>query len=157
MTTAEVIINEIEDDHNHILRLCQEMSNADLTAPMLPNGWSVKDTLAHIAAWDWRCAALLNESYDTNTPLKAHPDVDALNEEIYQERKHWRWAKVKRDFWEANQTLIEAIRSLPPERLQDDVIQQSISEETCEHYHQHIPDLKKWRKEIVDKQALDQR
>jgi uncharacterized damage-inducible protein DinB len=154
---AEAIIKDIDSCFETISSLTADVSEEALSAPAMPNGWSVKDTVAHIAAWDWRCAALLNESYDTNTPLKAHPDVDALNEEIYQERKHWRWAKVKRDFREANRALIEAIRSLPPERLQDDVIQQSISEETCEHYYQHIPDLKKWREEMVDKQALDQR
>ncbi len=150
---AEAIIQDVERCYETISGLCREAPDAALTAPAMPNGWSVKDTVTHIAAWDWRCAALLNESYDTNTPLKARPDVDALNDEIYQEHKHWSWAEVRRDFREANRALISAIRSLPPERLQDAVIQQSISEETCEHYHQHIPELKKWHQETVGRRV----
>ncbi|GEM_PF-1600992 len=150
---VESIIKDVESCFETISLLTGDVPEAALIAPAMPNGWSVKDTVTHIAAWDWRCAALLSESYDTNTPLKAHPDVDALNEEIYQERKHWHWAEVQQDFQEANRALINAIHSLPPERLHDPIIQQSIAEETCEHYHQHIPELKKWRQETVDSQV----
>ena len=149
-TIAETIIEEIEGCHETILRLCQDVPLAALTAPVLANGWSVKDTLAHIAAWDWRCALLLGESFHTNTPLKAHPDVDALNLEIYEERRDWSWAEVEIDFQGARRALLRAIRELPADRLEDAVIRESIAEETCEHYQQHIPELEQWRAQLVD-------
>ena len=146
----EAIIKQVESCHEAILELCRDVPLAVLTASYLPNGWSVKDTLAHIAAWDWRCAALLSESYDSNTPLKVHPDVDALNREIFEERQGWSWEEVESDFRGAHRALVKAIRELPPERLEDVVVRKSIAEETCEHYQQHLPDLKMWRQQLVD-------
>lgn len=147
-TSADVIIEDIVRCHEQILELCRDVPEELLSAPTLPNGWSAKDVVAHIAAWDWRCAALLGESYYTSTPLKAHPAVDALNLEIYNERRHWPWAEVEQDFQAGHRALVEAIRALPPERLADEVIQESIAEETCEHYGQHIPDLERWRQQV---------
>ena len=148
-TNTGAIIEDVKYCYDTILELCHGVPEEMLVAPTLPNGWSVKDTLAHIAAWDWRCAALLKESLHTNAPLKARPDVDALNREILEERRSWRWNEVVRDFQAAHQALVMAIQDLPPERLNDTVIQESIAEETCEHYGQHIPDLEQWRKQIV--------
>lgn len=146
----EAIIKQVESCHETILELCRDVPEAALIAPSLPNGWSVKDTLAHIAAWDWRCAALLSESFDSNTPLKVHPDVDALNREIYEERQGWSWEEVDSDFRGAHRTLVHAIRELPPERLEDAVLRKSITEETCEHYQQHLPDLQAWRQQLAE-------
>ena len=151
-TSAEAIIEDVECCYQTILDLCRDVPAEVLSAPTLPNGWSVKDTVTHIAAWDWRCAALLGESFNTDAPLKAHPDVDALNLEIFEERKNWSWDEVERDFQGAHQALVEAILALPPERLDDEVIQESIAEETCEHYGQHIPQLEQWRQQVVGSQ-----
>lgn len=149
-TMVEAIVKQVEACHKAILGLCQDVPVAALTAPALPNGWSVKDTLAHIAAWDWRCAALLSESYHSNTPLKVHPDVDALNREIYEERQGWSWEEVDSDFRGAHRALVKAIRELPPARLEDVVVRKSIAEETCEHYQQHFPQLEEWRRQLAD-------
>lgn len=149
----EALIKRVETCHEAILSLCRDVPTEALTGPSLPNGWSVKDTLAHIAAWDWRCAAILSESYDSNTPLKVHPDVDALNHEIYEERQGWSWEEVDSDFRGAYRALVKAIRDLPPERLEDVVVRQSILEETCEHYQQHLPDLRLWRQQLVESQV----
>jgi hypothetical protein len=155
-TTAEAITKRIKNKYTNILQLCQNVPESALTEPISPNGWSVKDTIAHIAAWDWRCASLLSEVYDTDTPLTAHPDVDALNLEIHQEREGWSWEEVVRDFREAHQFLLKSIRALPPERLNDSIVQQSIIEETCEHYNQHLPDLEHWHEKVASKVKDDE-
>jgi hypothetical protein len=109
----------------------------------------VKDTLAHIAFWEGRCASLLNESHQTDAPLKAMPDVDALNWEIYQERQEWSWEEVETDFRQAHKALLAAVRELPPGRLDDAIVQQTIAEETWEHYTEHLPDLERWHKQVA--------
>ncbi len=146
-TSAETLIEKIEQAYSKILSLYQNMPQATLTTPDLSNGWSVKDTLAHIAAWEWRCASLLGEVQHTNTPLEAEPDIEALNFESYQQRQHWSWEHVEDDFRESHQALLEAIRDLPPERLRDEVIQENIAEETWKHYLEHLPDLQRWRQQ----------
>jgi hypothetical protein len=148
-TVAENIIEKIESSYNSIIRLYRSVPVSAVIEPGLPNGWSVKDTLAHIAAWEWRCASLLDASHDTDAPLDAEPDVEALNLEIYQERKDWSWEDVEHDFRGAHRGLLEAIRQLPAERLNYDFVQQSIATETWEHYAEHLPDLERWHKRVI--------
>ncbi len=152
--TPEVMIEQIERSYAKILRLYRSVPVATLIEPMLPNGWSVKDVLAHIAAWEWRCASLLDEVHDTDTPLKAEPDVDALNREIYLERRKWSWQEVEIDFWEAHKALLKAIRTLPPERLNDTIVQQSIAEETWQHYEEHMADLERWHRQVTNNKSV---
>jgi len=145
---AEAIIEEIERGYADIVRLYRGAPVTAVEQPGLPNGWSVKDLLAHIAAWEWRCASLLEASHDTDVPLQAEPDVDALNREIYQERREWGWEDVEYDFRAAHQALLDAIRQLPPERLDQDFVKQSIAAETWKHYIEHLPDLQRWHKSL---------
>jgi hypothetical protein len=148
--TAEAIIAKIENSYADIVRLYRSMPVTTVLEAGLPNGWSVKDVLAHIAAWDWRCASLLEASHGTDAPLQAEPEVDALNDETYREREGWGWEEVEYDFRAAHQAVLEAIRQLPAERLASDFVQESIAGETWEHYAEHLPDLQQWHKRIID-------
>jgi hypothetical protein len=146
---SETMIDKIESGYNKILRLYQSIPVTNLLEPVFANGWSVKDMLAHIAAWEWRCAGILNAAQDSNMPFHGSPDVNALNEEFYKERAEWSWEEVDNDFREAHRTLLLAIRSLSTERLHDELVQKSIAEETWEHYEQHLPSLENWHKQMV--------
>lgn len=150
-TTSEEIIARIEHSYNQLVRLYRSVPVVELLEPVFANGWSIKDLLAHIATWEWRCVGLLGQAHDTNTPLQAMPDVDALNEEIYRERKEWRWEDVENDFREAHRALLQSIKALPPDRLQDPKVQKAISEETWEHYEEHLPGLIGWHEQIVSR------
>ncbi len=151
---AEVIIKKIESGCAEILSLCRGVPIAVLREPLLANGWSVKDAVAHIAAWVWRCAFLLKQARDTNGPLLAKPDVIALNTEFYQERQSWNWAKVKLDFRQAHFALFDVIRELPPQRLNHTLVQKTIARETWEHCAQHLADLGEWRRQVVGERRL---
>lgn len=153
--TADAIINKIENSFQNVWQLWGDVPTAALVEPALSNGWSVKDTIAHLAAWDWRCAELLEVAHNTNVPLTTHPAVDALNLEIYQERLSWTWEEVELTFRDAHKALIEAIRALPPDRLANEFVQDSIAEETWEHYEQHIEELRKWRQQVVSRNGVE--
>ena len=147
--TPEAIIEKIEQSYTQILRLYRSVPVTALIEPALSNGWSVKDTLSHIASWEWRCASLLDEAHQTDGPLKAVPAVDALNRETYQERQEWSWEEVEADFRQAHETMLSAIHELPPERLNSPVVQKTIAEETWEHYAEHLPDLERWHRRVA--------
>lgn len=142
--TAEALIHEIEHTYAEILWLYRSMPVEKIVAPSLGDGRSVKDLVAHIAAWEWRCASLLEASHLTDTPLLAEPDVDALNREIHRERATWPWEEVEFDARKAHETLIQAIRQLPPERLNNPVVYEAIVQETSNHYIEHIVELRQW-------------
>ncbi len=148
-SAAEAIIEQIESGYADIVRLYQSVPVTALLEISLTNGWSVKDVLAHIAAWEWRCASLLEASHDSTAFLKAQPDEDALNLETYQERKEWGWEEVEYDFRATHQTLLQAIRELPADRLNDKLVQERIAQNTWQHYIEHLPDIKHWHKQIT--------
>jgi hypothetical protein len=145
---AEILINQVTDGFDRILRLSHAAPDYLRDKPALPNGWSIKDMVAHLAAWDWRCAAVLSEALNSDVPLTCKPDVQALNREIYQERQYWSWGEVENDFRAAHRILLQIIRSLPPDRLAHPVVKRTIIEETLEHYRQHMPDLETWHKQF---------
>ena len=147
-STVQDIFEKIEVGYNEIIRLYRSVPVTAVLENNLPNGWSVKDVLAHIAAWEWRCASLLDASHDTKALLKAQPDVEALNREIYEERKEWGWEEVEYDFRAAHQTLLEAIGKLPPQQLADEFVQRTIADETWEHYEEHLEDLRRWHQRL---------
>lgn len=144
MNNAETIIQRIQAEQTEILRLYQHVPATSLQEAVLSNGWTAKDTLAHLAAWVWRCTALLTEARQSDGPLKAQPDVEGLNQEFYRERRNWEWKDVEIDFKRAHKALFNAIRQLPPERLHNPLIQQTIAQNTWEHYAKHLPNLKQW-------------
>jgi hypothetical protein len=148
-TSVETTIDRIEASYTKIVQLCRDITIENRLAPALPNGWSVKDTLAHLAAWDARCAALLSEGRDSNAPLKASPDVEALNDEFFKERRGWSWEEVETEFRASHKALLEAVRALPPDRLKDSFVQDSIAEETWRHYEEHLPDLEAWQARLT--------
>lgn len=151
-TIRESTINEIKSGSAKILELCEDVTNSALVEPAMQNGWSVKDVLAHMAAWVWRCAAVLDYSHRTDGPLLATPDVAGLNREFYQDRKDWVWYEVRTDFAEAHRVLVSTIRQLPSDRLDDYLVQHAIAECTRYHYADHLPDLERWRREISVKE-----
>lgn len=150
--TTDDIIGKIQSSYAEIVQLYQDLFLPDLLEPALPNGWSIKDMLAHLAAWESRCASLLAEAHDSNAPLKAMPEVEALNREFYEERQAWSWEEVENEFRGSHKVLLEAIRALPPARLNDPVVRQSIAEETWEHYQEHLPDLRRWHAYITGRE-----
>lgn len=145
--TLEATLAKIEQGYSQLLHLYRSGPVTASIEPALANGWSVKDTLSHIAAWEWRCASLLNEAHQTDLPLKANPDIEALNQESYQERQGWSWSEVEADFRQAHAALISAIQELPPQRLSAAIVQQTIAVDTWEHYAKHLPDLERWHKQ----------
>ncbi len=149
-SSHDTIIQKIELSYNKIVRLYRSVPVTALLEPFFMNGWSVKDVLTHIASWEWRCEGLLHQSHDSNVPLQAHPDIDALNEESYQEHKEWGWEEVDHDFREAHIALIAAIQALPAKRFSDPAMQQAIAVETWEHYEEHLPQLEDWHQQVTN-------
>jgi hypothetical protein len=152
-TPNENILEKIEESYADLVRLYRTAPVSWLVDPVLSNGWSVKDIVAHLAAWEWRCAALLEQADVSNAPLQAEPDVDALNHETFEERRHWGWEEVEDDARAAHRSLLKAIKKMPPERLADPVVLNAIAAETWEHYIEHLPAVRAWHQTLPTVQS----
>lgn len=147
--TIETVIQQIETDFAKIVRLYRSVPVTAVEEQSLPNGWSVKDMLAHLAAWEWRCVSSLEAGLGSDPPFPAELDLEALNREIYEEHKEWSWSEVELDLRDAHQALLEGVRKLPPDRISDGVIQQSLTRATWGHYDQHLSELEQWHRRVI--------
>lgn len=143
------VIQLLERYHTKILYLCEDVPAAVRQEPSLPDGWSIKDVLAHLAAWNWRYVFLLVAAQNRDWPLKARPDVEGLNHEFYQERLDWSWAEAETDFRRSHQALTRAIEQLPQERKESALVQQTIIKGAAGHYLVHLSDLERWHRDSV--------
>ncbi|MCH8814238.1 MAG: ClbS/DfsB family four-helix bundle protein [Chloroflexi bacterium] len=93
------------------------LSDDQLVAPAPNGGWSVKDHLAHLSAWEAGIAALLRRrprylamQLDAETYLNT--DTDGLNAIIYQRNKDRSLEDVRADLSHAQRRLLEALSGL---------------------------------------------
>ena len=86
-------------------------------------GWSIKDHLAHITAWEMSAVALLNSTpryagLGVDRAIYESHDVDAINNSILNQNHHRPVGDVLADFRDAHQQLMAVLINLSDEDLQ---------------------------------------
>jgi hypothetical protein len=91
--TIREVIERVQVDWAALEKLISGLSETQFTAPG-PDGWSVKDHLAHIGEWDNELVAVLagrpqaeGFSLDSDTYQRLG-SIDALNEVLYERHRH---------------------------------------------------------------------
>ena len=104
------------------------------------DGWSVKDLMAHIAAWLAEAAQVF-EQIRYGTYRTERRDVDALNRRFYEANKDLPAPVVRAQCAAArNRMLVEwsALPEITPEA------REWFRESGPEHYAEHLPRLRDW-------------
>jgi hypothetical protein len=135
-----------------------QLSEAQLTTPHPDSGWTIKDHLAHLAAWEAGIAALLQrqprwEAMGVDEATAENHEMDDLNDIIYRQHQDRPLAEVRTYFDEAHRQMLAALSLLSDEELfkpyayyegekaSDDNDTQPvinwISGNTYEHYEEH--------------------
>jgi uncharacterized protein (TIGR03083 family) len=121
-TKAE-LLDRIDQAWRDLQATIESLQPEQLTTPTDAAGWSVKDHLAHLAAWEramvfllndrpqWEGAGLSQEDYFS-------PDIDAINEVIRQRTLDTPPDDVLQDLEQTNSNLLQRIREIPEDRLQ---------------------------------------
>jgi hypothetical protein len=151
------VIEAIQRHRAELERTIAPLNHEQLEASPA-GGWSIKDHLAHITAWEMSAVALL-----TRTPrhtglgvdratYESH-DVDAINHSIFNRNHHRPVDDVLADFRDAHQQLMTVLNSLSDEDLQkpfSDYLPDEPGEETGEpvlgwiagnSYHHYVEHL----------------
>lgn len=100
------------------------LSPEELTEPRPPDGWSVKDHLAHLAVWEQSLLALLG-GRDRDAAIGLTPaagvddeDIDAVNAFLYQRHQGRSLADVQAALRQTHAKVVETLKSLSDEDLQ---------------------------------------
>lgn len=168
-TRAE-LIDRMERSRQALERSFSQLTDEQIDAPSSSDHWSIKNHLAHIAAWEAGSAALLRKqprwiAMGIEQQLLWGDDEDAINEAIYQRWKNQPLAEVRAVFDAAHNGMIAALNDLSsdddllrsysyfqPEHPGDDdgsPIVENVAGNSYEHYDEH----QQWIDELVQQRG----
>ena len=157
-TKADLVV-VISTERARFENILDGLSEAQMTLPGVEGFWSIKDILAHIAAWERLAydrvhAAVSGEAL--KFPLiKGDDDVNAFNADVYKRNKSQPLVKIISEFHESHQEFSALIESLDEEFLSKPLpfdwagkltAQVVISANTHWHYLEHIESINRWLK-----------
>ena len=152
MTKVELLAN-IRRDGARFAELVAEMDDRHLTDPVLDDGWSVKDVIAHITAWSDLCVGWVQSGVRSEGPFD-DASINAFNRRLYEQHRD----DTLDDVYAASQAAFDAMQDVV-EHLDPDAIDapppwareaagpslgQVISANSDEHYREHIEQIERW-------------
>jgi hypothetical protein len=124
--TVGQVIAAIEENRRRFEAFCYSLSEEQLDRPVPDSAWIVRDFPAHLATLDPMMEGLFRatargERFQPETHVFERDggfDVDAFNEEAVMARRSWPLEKVFAEGSEQRARLIEAMRELTDEQIE---------------------------------------
>lgn len=113
------LLRAIAAERQRLDALLNDLSDEQMLKPSLHGGWSVKDTLAHITAWEQTCLRWIDEGQAGGTP--AHPaphtladdaTVDEVNRGFFEQYHDHTLADVRAEYERSYRAVCAVIESL---------------------------------------------
>ncbi len=152
MNRAE-LLEKIDSARAELNALLAQIPEESMLAPALPNGWTVKDLLAHLEAWALR-AEYLYYTLAAGKPVEDEiHDADVFNAIVYKANLERTLAYIRPAEEEAFRRLRAVAETAPEEHLfepgcfawtQGRAFMDWIAWNTYDHYAEHLPDLQAW-------------
>jgi hypothetical protein len=153
------LLEHIRRDRAALEAVIAPLSDAELTKPGAAGGWSPRDHLAHIAAWERMIVAHLTDrsahTYACMTPEQyVSASLDDLNARLHELHADDPLADAMGEFAAAHTAIVAYVEAMPESRLADrywgdDTAQRTVLEkvsgDTYLHYREHAA----WISELV--------
>jgi hypothetical protein len=148
MDQRDALIKDLDGEYENLYAvLVMSLGDAEKLRPVF-DGWSVKDVLAHVAAWLREGArGLEGVAEGRQAVLESLDDeVDARNARFVEQ---WRVASVQEVETElhlAKDAFVRAVRALPPERFAEgEPARHIVLEEGIDHFKEHAQQTYEWK------------
>ena len=156
--TKASLLAKVSDGYNAFERLLAPLSEEQMLAPELNDGWSVKDNIAHITSWHRRLLELLQAAASRRPPalipgLLDDVNVDQINAHFYKENRTLTLDVVLQQFRTSYIQVVAAIQALSVEDftstqrldwLQGTPLWQVVAGNTYGHYQEHTEIIEAW-------------
>jgi len=153
------MLNEMQAARAGFERLLAPLTDEQMTAPGLDNGWSIKDLLAHITFWEEHAAEVTHALLQGAAPHRGiqPSEVDEINAKVYAENRARPLADIRRDEQAAYDRLLALVQSASEDALFDphrfdwlggDPLYILIYNNSYGHYEEHWPMLSTWLESI---------
>jgi hypothetical protein len=108
--------------------------------------WSLKDVWAHIAAWMNKTRGVMPQLLNG---VQVPAQIQAFNQEQYLKNRNTSLDVVRRRIARERKQTLALIAKIPGEQLiKNKRVYSWASFSTFNHYHEHIPALKKFRRKM---------
>ena len=133
-----------------------------MTTAGVNGDWSIKDNIAHLAAWHEYLLKMLQATAQGIDFPDPWPDMtnDEINAQIYEENKARSLNGVVADFRSTYQQVMESVQDLsnqvlnkPLSWLKDKPVWPHIAGNTYEHYQEHGQIIRDWLKKTGSEPA----
>lgn len=149
VATKEDLQGQIEQEWQALASLLETLDEAQLGEPVLENGWSAKDVLAHIMSWEqymieW--VGALVAGGEPERPFSGDDWIDRVNERVFNEHRSVPLAEVREAFARSHQEALAMVAELEPEVLfeperfhwlQGAPLWRMVAANTFWHYREH--------------------
>lgn len=148
--TNDELLAMIRRDYATLEALVGGLSDAQKTAPALDDGWSVKDALAHISAWERTAAGWLEAVERGESPERPEvADTDATNARFHAAAQDRALALVLDESRASHAALVAVVERLSDAMLNDKRpfgfrLWHVVDGNSAEHYREHIEQIEQW-------------
>ena len=147
------LLNAIKRDRAALEALVARVPDGRMTEPALVGGWSVKDVLAHITAWEQLALKWIKENKREELTWGENNDeqVNTLNAKLYAENLDRPLKEVREQSKHSYEQVLAAVEWLSDQDLvakppwaPGAETWQIISANSDDHYREHIEQLARW-------------
>jgi uncharacterized protein (TIGR03083 family) len=151
--TREELLQHIDAGRAELEAVLAQIPAERMTDPALPNGWSVKDLVAHLAAWEQRAGDLSHILAAGREVEDGVSDFNEFNARVYIENRERSLEDVLRTEPEAFLRLRNVAEKFSETDLFDPArfafldgmpLMQLIANNSYGHYEEHMGDLRAW-------------
>ena len=149
MGAREALIKDLEGEYENLYAvLVMGLGDAEKLRPLLDT-WSVKDILAHTAAWLREGASALERLArgEPEAPDDASDsEVDAANARFVEQWREALVSEVETELHLAKEAFVTAMRSLPDEAFAEgETARGIVFEEGIDHFKEHAQQMFEWK------------
>jgi hypothetical protein len=135
------LVQEEDELWKEVSSLVERLTPEQIERPgLIPEGWSVKDLLWHLACWTAESGRQL-ERIRAGTYEEQDLDTDGMNARFFDESKRMNLSEVRAQFAAARTRALKewaAIDEITPEAIE------WFGESGPIHYREHLPQLRAW-------------
>ncbi len=125
------------------LALMSRVDATRATEPGVCGVWSAKETVAHMAAWDWESERRFREFHAGNTEKRSY-DFDAFNAAAVEERQGQSWDETVDELRRANMTFAASLAHVSPSDRETQPGYMGFLHALVGHYEEHTGQIRAW-------------
>lgn len=162
------LLDEVSDGYTVFETFLSELSPRHMLVSNVNGAWSIKDTIAHLTAWqerllEWLQAASQNRLPANGPHVLDDATLDQINEQFYQEGKALPLDVVLQRFRTSSIQIIAAVERLSDEELTNPQrfawlegrpLWEVVENNTYGHYQEHMPPLRAWLEKVSGEELL---